>query len=191
MLFRSWVDFEPSRGAENILGDSWVSLDASFKQYEFTDPIDLQSLVPFDADTFAQTILDNAIVDETAGTVQNIDNTLVDTKLLAYQQQVDDFVNNNIPTASANDIIGKKIIREQISNLFSAGLPYKKVAQEQTFSTISSSLRHKYRFTLKGDFGETIFSQTLDLPSVSGSTIALSFKPKTAVDEEKIGRAHV
>ena len=182
----AWVDFQPSRGAKNIQGDSWVPLDASFKQYAFTDPIDLQSQVPFDANAFAQTIVDNAIVDDAAGTVQNIDKTLVDSQLLAYQQQVGDFVNSNLPNASANDIIGKKIIQESINDLLAAGLPYKKITQEQTFSTISNNLRHKYRFTLKDDFGGIIFSQTLDLPSISGSTIALSFKPKTATDEETL-----
>lgn len=29
-----WVDFYPSRGAINKVGDSWVPIDASFKQYQ-------------------------------------------------------------------------------------------------------------------------------------------------------------
>ena len=32
----AFVDFEPSRGAKNITPDSWIALDASFKQYDHT-----------------------------------------------------------------------------------------------------------------------------------------------------------
>ncbi|MCF6336544.1 MAG: transglutaminase-like domain-containing protein, partial [Gammaproteobacteria bacterium] len=38
----AWVDFEPSRGINNIQGDSWVPMDASFKQYDYSTGMNLQ-----------------------------------------------------------------------------------------------------------------------------------------------------
>jgi transglutaminase-like putative cysteine protease len=45
----AWVDFVPSQGAVNRSGDTWVPMDASFKQYAYTNGMNLQNNVPFDA----------------------------------------------------------------------------------------------------------------------------------------------
>ena len=182
----SWVDFVPSRGAINKVADNWVPMDAAFKQYEYADGLDILSDVPFDADTFAQTIIDNAIIDETAGTVQGIDQQFIESQLTQYQQQVEDFINTQHPDATVGEVIGKKIIQEQQNPVLASGLPYTLVATSNRFSAISDNLRHKYRFTLQNQYGNEIFTQTLDLPSIAGRTLALSFKPKTATDEQTL-----
>ncbi|HEO98029.1 MAG TPA: hypothetical protein ENO02_01875 [Epsilonproteobacteria bacterium] len=38
------VDYFPSRGAKNLKADAWVPLDASYKQYEYSDGVDMQSI---------------------------------------------------------------------------------------------------------------------------------------------------
>ena len=45
----AWIDYLPSRGAKHSKGDSWIAMDASFKQYEFSEGLDLETSVPFDA----------------------------------------------------------------------------------------------------------------------------------------------
>ncbi|QJX03080.1 transglutaminase domain-containing protein [Alcanivorax sp. IO_7] len=42
----AWIDFHPSRGADHRTGDTWVPMDASFKQYEYSEGMDLQDQVP-------------------------------------------------------------------------------------------------------------------------------------------------
>lgn len=181
----AWVDFEPSRGANNIQGDSWVPLDASFKQYEYTDGIDIQSQVPFDAQGFNDTITNSATIDEAAGSVQNIDQQYIQDQISQYQQQVEDYINTQVPSdATIGDVLGKKIIGEVVSSVLAAGLPYQRLATSRRFAEIPTNLRHKYRLTLQNDWGEDIFSQMVDLPAVAGKTIALSFKPATANDEK-------
>ncbi|MEW6602826.1 MAG: transglutaminase domain-containing protein, partial [Nitrospirota bacterium] len=45
----AWIDYIPSRGARHTQGDTWIPLDASFKQYNYTQGIDIKTAVPFDA----------------------------------------------------------------------------------------------------------------------------------------------
>ncbi|WP_300351456.1 hypothetical protein [uncultured Alcanivorax sp.] len=42
----AWIDYHPSRGAKHSVGDSWVPMDASFKQYEYTEGMALEEQVP-------------------------------------------------------------------------------------------------------------------------------------------------
>ncbi len=37
------MDYIPSRGAVNQQGDTWIPMDASFKQYQFTPGLDFKS----------------------------------------------------------------------------------------------------------------------------------------------------
>ena len=39
-----------------MFGDSWIPMDASFKQYDYQDGMDLAIAVPFDAEGLADTI---------------------------------------------------------------------------------------------------------------------------------------
>ena len=47
-----WVevatDYYPSRGAKNHKADAWIPLDASFKQYEYSDGVDMQAVIQAD-----------------------------------------------------------------------------------------------------------------------------------------------
>ena len=50
----AFIDYHPARGAKHVggvsEGDSWVAMDPAFKQYRFNPGMDLEQLVPFDAD---------------------------------------------------------------------------------------------------------------------------------------------
>jgi hypothetical protein len=41
---------------KELAGDSWIPMDASFKQYDFTEGMNLKDQVPFDAEALANTI---------------------------------------------------------------------------------------------------------------------------------------
>lgn len=182
----AWVDFSPSRGAKRIKGDSWIPLDASFKQYDYTSGMDIQNQVPFDAQVFSNTIINNAMIDETTGTVQNIDQSFVQTQLEQYQQQVEQFISNQNPNSTIVDLLGSKVIRPFNSSTLASGLPYQQIARTNFFSVIPESLRHKYRFRLQDQFNSEVFTQIIDLPSIAGKTLALSFKPATEQDKQTI-----
>src|SRR5690606_2746862 len=77
----AYVDYFPSRGIIENAGDSWIPMDASFKQYDFTDGMDLKEQVPFDAEALADTIQAKAIVNEEEGWVQNVPQDRKSTRL--------------------------------------------------------------------------------------------------------------
>ena len=47
-----WIDYTPSRGGVFQEGDRWVRLDPSFKQHDLIAGVDLNNVMPFDAQGF-------------------------------------------------------------------------------------------------------------------------------------------
>ncbi len=74
----AYIDYIPSRGARHKTGqgDTWIPLDASFKQYNYTQGIDIKSAVPFDAQSFVDRIKNTATINETEGYVTNVNSGL-------------------------------------------------------------------------------------------------------------------
>lgn len=71
----AWVDFEPSRGAIHRQGDTWIPLDASFKQYQYTPGMDLQNQVPFDARAFITQVTASTQSSPTEGWIRILNST--------------------------------------------------------------------------------------------------------------------
>jgi len=51
------TDYYPSRGAKNLKADAWIPLDASFKQYEYSDGVDMQSVTGIDLDNTVESFI--------------------------------------------------------------------------------------------------------------------------------------
>jgi hypothetical protein len=75
------IQYNPGRGAKHIQGqsipDTWVPMDASFKQYTFTQGMDLQTAVPLDAQALLTAAQQGATVNEAEGWVQNLNSAAV------------------------------------------------------------------------------------------------------------------
>lgn len=190
---QAWLDFEPSRGARNIEGDSWVSLDASFKQYEYGEGFDFQGDVPFDGAALVDAIRAQATVDDAAGSLQGAPHDVIAGMYEDYQSQLAAYIDGQGDDLLAEQVLGsKKFIISEV-NQFSAGLPYDVTAITQSFSEIPGNLRHKIRFTLQrgssgGLLGTSFFTEVLtrelNLPEVAGKTLSLSYTPATEADNE-------
>ena len=102
----AWVDYFPSRGAKHVTGDQWIPLDASFKQYDFTQGQDLETNVPFDAQGLVDTITQTATIDETQGFVQSVDQAAIEAALTHYQQQIEDYINAQGSDSTVGDVLG-------------------------------------------------------------------------------------
>jgi len=186
----AWVDFEPSRGAKNFQGDSWVPMDGSFKQYEFTQPQDFSVNVPFDGQGLLDQIGQTAIVNETEGFLQGVSQADVDAEINAYQTQIEDFVDSQNPDTTLGEILGiQKVILKERPQLAS-GLPYQLVARTNSFSTIPDNLRHKFRYTIGTEIFGTENNRLITfekaLPELTGKKLALSFKPASQADENLV-----
>lgn len=184
----AWVDYHPSRAAKHNVGDSWIPLDASFKQYEFTEGEDIANQVPFDAESLINDLTASGTVNEADGFVQGLDQGLIETTLTAYQQQVEDYINNQNPEMTLGELLGKQKVIQQEFRQLAAGLPYQLIARTYNFSELPNIVRHKFRYTLGTEYygreDRRLITVEKNLPEVAGKKLALAFKPETDEDAE-------
>lgn len=183
----AWVDFEPSRAAKHVTGDSWIPLDASFKQYSFTQGQDLSDNVAFDMEGLADQVNQATTVHEDEGWVQGGGRVQIETALAAYQSQLQSYIDNQAPDLGIGDVVGtRKVIIQEFREL-AAGLPYQLVARTSSYAALPDSLRHKFRYTLStehyGIENTRLITWVQSLPQLAGKRLALSFRPATQADE--------
>jgi uncharacterized membrane-anchored protein YhcB (DUF1043 family) len=186
----AWVDYIPSRGARHKEGDTWIPLDASFKQYNFTQGIDIKSAVPFDAQSFIEQIKSTATINEAEGYVTNVNSLFIQQTMTDYQTQVQDYIMHNYPNATVGDMLGKKeIIKQEFSYLLGT-LPYKRIVTGAKYSSLPDNLRHKITFSVIKDIYDEYIGTPINiiksLPEIAGKKITLSYSPATPQDEAVI-----
>ena len=188
----AFIDYIPSRGArhKNGHGDMWVPLDASYKQYNYTQPLDIKSAVPFDTQSFINQIQSTATIDQTAGYVTNVNSAFIQQTMQDYQTQVQNYISQNYPNATVGDVLGKKDIVQQNFSYLLGTLPYKTIVKGATYGTLPSSLRHYLSFDVTKDIFDseigTPINITKSLPELAGKKITLSYSPATSADETVI-----
>lgn len=181
----AWVDYIPSRGARHTVGqgDSWIPLDASFKQYTYTQGMDISSAVPFDAQNFVDQLTATATIDESAGSVTGVDSLYVQQTMNDFQSQVENYITTNFPDATVGDVLGSKTIKPENYPFLLGTLPYKKVIAGTNYSDLPNSMRHRWSMSLAG-YAPISYSATL--PELAGKKITLSYSPATPADEATI-----
>ncbi len=181
---KAYIDYIPSRGAVQRQGNTWIPLDASYKQYNYTQGIDIASAVPFDAQSFANQLLSTATTNTTDGSVTNVNSAYVQQAMQDYQTQVQNYVQQNYPNATVGDVIGKKEIIIQNYPILLGTLPYKTIQVGSEFATVPDNLRETMSFSISDPTGGSaglIYSTSM--PHIAGKKITLSFSPSTANDE--------
>ncbi|MCP4548429.1 MAG: transglutaminase domain-containing protein, partial [bacterium] len=139
----AWVDFKPSSGAIHRKGDTWVPMDASFKQYAFTEGMNIQENVPFDAQKFADHIVQTAQISEAEGWVSGIDQNYMQTALEGYQNQITDYISRTSADATVGEVLGTQTIIPSNRTMLAGGLPYKVLARGNTYTELPPVARHK------------------------------------------------
>ena len=187
----AWVDFVPSRGAVNRVGDTWVPMDASFKQYAYTEGMNIQDNVPFDAQSFIDTIRQGAIVNEAEGWVQNVNQGAIQSALTNYQNQVKNYVDSAKPDATVGDVLGTKTIVQSTATSLAGVPPYRMVAAGARYQGLPDSVRWKFQYNVyASDLDRTTDSPTIrftqSTPKLAGKKITLSFIPATQADADLI-----
>ena len=185
----AWVDMMPSMGANHVQGDTWVPLDASFKQYTYTDGMDISSEVPFDAEALVDDIVASAIINETDGSVTGMDSSIINTAMTEYRAQVEEFMSTQAPDATVGDVLGMKTIDQRSYAILMGTLPYKLNAMGTRHAELPDTDRHKLSFRVEG--GDLYnMADPLDasysLPEIAGKKITLSYSPATQADEAVI-----
>jgi hypothetical protein len=185
----AYVDYIPSRGAVHKQGDTWVPMDASFKQHLLRPGIELQTAVPFDGQAFLNQVQATATIDPNTPSLTGVDAAYVQTALADYQNQIHSYLTANHPNATVGDVLGTSTIKEEKLNFLQLTLPYKTLVTAGRYSQVPDTLRHKITFELSTDafFGPD-FSYTASLPALAGKRITLSYDPATSADQDLINQ---
>jgi len=191
------IQYHPGRGARHIPGqsspDSWVPLDASFKQYTFDDGMDLQATVPFDAQALLDAAQRGAQSNAAEGWVQNLNSAAIQNQLQKYQSQLEKYIQNqNSGNSTVADVLGHK--KAQIDPLpYLAGtLPYKITARTQQFSEVPGSLRAQFRYSIYSDARSSAWGDTPLLhwqaptARLAGKKVTLAWVPASDADRQAI-----
>ena len=186
----AFVDFVPSRGMVENVGDSWVPMDGSFKQYEFTDGMNLKDTVPFDAQQLADTLKQKSVINEAEGWVQNVPQADIEQQLAEFQAKLKNHIEQQNPNATVGEVLGLQKITIIPARPLAAGLPYQRIITSQKFIEVPDKLRHKFKYSLAtqtyGYAGDAFISIEEPTAKLAGKTLALSFKPASKNDEDII-----
>ncbi len=181
---RAWIDMVPSLGAIHKQGDTWVPLDSSFKKYTYADGVDFKTVVPFDGQSFNDQLKAASTINEQESYVTNVNSALVGTALSDYNSRLQNYVSQNLPNATAADVLGKKEILKKEQAILPASLPYKVVVAGTETAEISSILRHKIDIQLvDANSFDTAFTYSASLPQLTGKRITVSYEPATPADK--------
>ena len=101
----------------NAVGDTWIPMDASFKQYNFTAGMNLKDAVPFNAQGLADTIKQKSIVNETEGWVQNVPQADIEQQLTQFQAQLKTYIETQNPSATVGQVSACKILKSFCATL--------------------------------------------------------------------------
>jgi len=189
----AFVDYLPSRGAINRAPNTWVPLDAAFKQYQFTAPLDLTG-APFNANQLVSDVQQGTIFNEAEGWVQNINQPLIQQSLVNYHAQFASHVGTQKPNATVADVLGDKAVVQENRPILLGTLPYRTIIVGSRFQSIPNSLRHRISLKLfTSNFEVADDSPTMSysagIPALAGKRISFAYRPAAAADQAVIDSA--
>jgi len=181
------ADYYPSRAAVNRDADSWIELDASYKQYNHLQGLDVASIANLDGEALTTDFLNSGTVNETEGWVSGFDPTILQTAQTQAQTALTDYINTNLPNATVGDVIGgKQTIIKEAADLPSS-LPNNIKIKGARYAQLPSALQPTIEFGLGRDIlNQPISPVTLPWAKVNNKKVTLSFKPTTQADEDTL-----
>ncbi|MCL4479383.1 MAG: transglutaminase [Deltaproteobacteria bacterium] len=183
----AYVNYFPSRGARNGPGNEWIPLDASYKQYTYTQGMNITQAVPFDAQSFINQITSTATINTQQGYVTNINAAYISQTIANYQAQVANYISQTNPNATVGDVIGKKTIIQQNFPYLLGTIPYQVLAKGWEASEVPDNLRYKISFQITNPQTlQTDINYTVSLAQIAGKRLTLSYVPATSADEAVI-----
>lgn len=186
-----WVevaaDFYPSRAEKNYDADTWVELDASYKQYDHLSGLDVATIANLDGEALATSFLNTGTVNEAEGWVSGFDPAVLQNAQTQAQIALTNHINTNLPNATVGDVIGgKKTIIKEAPNLPSS-LPSLIKIKGARYAQLPSALQPTIQFSLGRDvLNQPISPVTLPWAKVNNQKVTLSFKPETQADEDAL-----
>lgn len=186
----AWVDYSPGRGTKAKTGDTWVPMDASFKQHQYSKGIDLKTEVPFDSGGMANIIQAKASINQAEGWIQGFPSDEVANQISQYQAIVKNSLANQSPKLTVGEIVGLNGVKILPPRPLAAGLPYQRIVTSSEFAEVPERLRHKFRYSLSTTVGgyasDPLFVIELPTVKLAGKALGVSFNPSTQADMDLI-----
>ena len=186
----AWLDFVPSRGAVQRAGDTWVPLDAAFKQFTYTPPSDLLAQVPLDP-VLAQAVAGGLVrVDEATGRADALDTQALDAPLEQWTERLMDGLEAGakpLIQVRAQDLLGRRTVIAAQSAAAAGTLPYTVQAQAAAVAALPAEQLHTvtisgYASAPERSLEQDDFAATLALPELGTARLHLHFAPATPAD---------
>lgn len=182
---------------EAWINGGWVALDPAFKQYTYSEGLDIQAQVPLDADQFLSQLRSSGTVNEAEGWVQGLDTAQIQLQLETYQAQVESYINSQFRDATLGEVLGaQEIVPDSSVTIEEVQLPYRNIRASAVIPNLPESLFYKFRLqvgnTTGGSFGMPVqwggvAAELADTTTeLVGKSIAISFRPATEVDRQTL-----
>jgi len=109
------------------------------------------------------------------------------TPIEFYFQQLQTYLDANVPGTTIEDVKRTKGIKEENLELLSPTLPYKTVVKLATLSVLSDTYRYKVGIVIPDLFGFGL-SYQVSIPEIIGKRITVSYVPSTPSDVQLINQ---
>ncbi len=194
----AYVDYIPYRGAVTGPGDTWIPLDASYKQYNYIDGIDADTAVPTDFDALLAEVESQSTINTDIPSITGLPTGTIQNQVSDFQTRLNEYLAANFPEVDNYYEIDKtlngyrEIIQKELRFLPNTLADIKIIAKGSAFSEVPDTLRHKINFKLSSTdliFGNTSFTYTAFVPEIAGKRITLSYSPATPSDEQVMSNA--
>lgn len=191
----AFVDYVPSRGARrDDAPDTWVPLDASFKQHLFTPPAGLYEAQPFDVAALQADLLAAGDYDPSLERIANLDEELIRQAFDAWEEEAGDFFASEGVGPTRDALLGKREIVPAVETVLPASLPYRVLASAAPVATLPASARlgvtlRGYPSAIARALGDPAFTVDLSLPRLNSRRLSLTWVPATAADAQVLDDA--
>lgn len=186
----AYVDFTPSRGAINRVPETWVPLDASFKQYAHGAALDILGLSDWSAQQAAAALQQDAQF-STDGSFTGLDTS-------AYQAYVHQAVDRAMQSSAAAGLtsaeqgLGQYTIVASALPVLTGTLPFSVSAATARFAALPSSLKYYVDVNLYRQANDIVYENpdlslriaTVDL---GGRSLYVDYVPATESDALGLG----
>jgi transglutaminase-like putative cysteine protease len=122
------IDFHPSRGAKNRDADSWVAMDASYKQYNYLEGLDAVAISGIDPEQLAQNFINSGTVNSAESWVSGFDPAILEAAQTQAQSALEDYIANHLPDPTVGDVIGGRQTIVQEYPVLPSALPNRVIA---------------------------------------------------------------
>ena len=180
------IDYAPSRGAINKAADSWIQLDASYKQYELLQGLDVIQISGIDPQALATSFTESGTINDAEGWVQGLDPTILQAAQTQAQTKLEDHINGMTDPTVGDVIGGKKIITDN-GKVLPSSLPYKTIITGAKYGYLPVGMQNFMTFAFgKDTMGQLINPVSFPFPYLNNHKVTLSFKPATLEDEQAL-----